>query len=135
MKNSTKLILILMLALSQVQAGKIYATFTVEAYRQASIAFSAGGVIKELKTGVAMQVGKGEVLASLNNNDLKAKLKIAIIAMQHAKSEYERQLSVKEVIQQAKLDSYKFQYDNTKAQIDYLQALLERPYLRLLLTG
>jgi len=130
MKNSKKLILILMLIFSQAQAGKIYATFTVNAYRQANIAFSAGGTIKEVKTDVAMQIHKGEMLASLNNNDLKAKLNIATIAMQHAKSEYERQLSIKEVIQQAKLDSYKFQYDNAKAQIDYLQSLLDKTELK-----
>jgi len=77
-----------------------------------------------------MEVHKGELLASLNSDDLKAKLAIATIAMQHAKSEYERQLSVKDVIQESKLDSYRFQYDNAKAQITYLQSLLDKTELK-----
>jgi len=130
MTSTKKLILLLLLTVTQAYADRVYATFTVEAYKQANIAFSAGGTVKEVNSDVSMQVHKGEILAQLNNNDLMAKLKIATIAMEHAKREYERQLSVKNVIQKAKLDSYKFQYDNAKAQIDYLQSLIDKTILK-----
>ncbi len=125
-----KQLLLLLLCYAGIQAEQIYATFDIQAYRHANLAFSAGGIIQGIETDVAMQVKKGEILAYLNNNDLKAKLQIATIAMHHAKKEYERQLSIKEVVQQAKLDSYQFQYDNAKAQVTYIQSLLDKTILK-----
>ena len=125
-----KQLLLLLLCFTNIQAEQIYATFDIQAYRHANLAFSAGGIVQDIETDVSMQVKKGEVLAHLNNNDLKAKLQIAMIAMRHAKKEYERQLSIKEVVQQAKLDSYQFQYDNAKAQVTYIQSLLDKTVLK-----
>ena len=125
-----KQLLLLLLCYTGIQAEQIYATFDIQAYRHTNLAFSAGGIVQDIETDVSMQVKQGEVLAHLNNDDLKAKLQIAMIAMRHAKKEYERQLSIKEVVQQAKLDSYEFQYDNAKAQVAYIRSLLDKTILK-----
>ena len=125
-----KQLLLLLLCFAGIQAEKVYATFDIQAYRHANLAFSAGGIVQGVETDVSMQVKKGEMLAHLNNDDLKAKLQIATIAMHHAQKEYERQLSIKEVVQQAKLDNYQFQYDNAKAQVIYIQSLLDKTILK-----
>ena len=122
-------ILTLLLTLN-ITAERVYATFDIHAYKQANLAFSAGGIIKEVHTDVSMQVKKGDLLAALDNEELTAKLEIAQIAMQHAQKDYKRQLSIKRVIQQSKLDLYKFQYDNAKAQVKYIQSLLDKTVLK-----
>jgi len=121
---------LLTLLLTTLTAERIYATFDVVAYQSADLAFSTGGTVREIRTDIAMRVKKGDILATLNNDDLKAKLEIARIAMAHAKADYERQLSIREVIQQSKLDLYKFQYDNAKAQVIYTESLLEKTILK-----
>ena len=123
------LVLCLMLTMN-LSAERVYATFDIQAYKEANLAFSAGGIIKEIHTDISMQVKKGDILAVLDSEELTAKLEIAQIAMQHAKQEYERQLYIKRVIQQSKLDLYKFQYDNAKAQVKYIQSLLDKTILK-----
>jgi len=125
-----KLLLILFLSILNVEAQRIYATFDIEPYREAHLAFSAGGTVDHIGTEVAMLVKRGEVLATLEHAELSAKLEIARIAMEHARSDYERQLSIKEVVQRSKLDLYKFQYDNAKAQITYIKSLLDKMTLK-----
>jgi len=125
-----KTLLLIALSFIALHAEKIYTTFDVVPYKSANLAFSAGGTVQEIHTDIAMQVKKGDILAKLNNDDLLAKLDIAKIAMEHAKKDYERQLSIKEVVQKSKLDLYKFQYDNAKAQIDYIKSLLDKTILK-----
>jgi len=124
-----QLLTLLLLVTLSLHAERIYATFDIHAYQSANLAFSAGGIIREVQTDISMLVKKGDILATLNNDDLKAKFQITKIAMAHAKADYERQLLAKKVIQKSKLDLYKFQYDNAKAQVDYIQSLLDRTIL------
>lgn len=126
----TKYILTALLVTLGLQAENIYATFTVHAYKQANLAFSAGGIIQSVAVDITDSVRQGERLATLANADLKAKLSIAEIAMAHAKREYARQLEIKHVIQQAKLEQYQFQYDNAKAQVAYIRSLLDKTILK-----
>jgi RND family efflux transporter MFP subunit len=125
-----KILLLLALLLTIVSAERIYATFNVVAYKRADLAFSTGGTVREISADIAMLIKKDAVLATLNNDDLKAKLEIARIAVAHAKADYERQLLAKSVIQKSKLDLYKFQYDNAKAQLVYTQSLLDKTILK-----
>ena len=125
-----QLLTLFLLATLSLHAERIYATFDIQAYQSANLAFSAGGIIQEVQTDISMLVKKGDTLARLNNDDLNAKLKIAKIAMAHAKADYERQLLAKKVIQKSKIDLYKFQYDNAKAQVDYVQSLLDKTILK-----
>ena len=125
-----QLLTLLLLAMLSLHAERIYTTFDVQAYQSAHLAFSAGGIVQEVQTDISMLVKRGDTLARLNNDDLVAKLKIAKIAMEHAKKDYERQLLAKKVIQRSKLDLYEFQYDNAMAQVDYIRSLLEKTILK-----
>jgi len=125
-----KLFLMILFTTLSMQAERIYATFDIQPHKEAHLAFNAGGTVDHIATDVAMLVKRGGVLATLDHDDLIAKLSIAKIAMEHAKTDYERQLSIKEVVQRSKLDLYKFQYDNAKAEIDHIQTLLDKTLLK-----
>jgi RND family efflux transporter MFP subunit len=75
-------------------------------------------------------VKKGEVLAALNSDDLKAALKIAKVSERYAKRDLERQKKVKKLVDAAKFDQYVFKYENAKAQLAYQQALLDKTQLK-----
>jgi len=112
------------------QAEEIYATFSVEAKQHADLAFTSSGTIDKINVEVASAVKKGEILAELNNDDLKAALHIAQTALKYAKRDYERQLKVKKLVDASKFDSYLFKYENAKAQLVYKQALLDKTQLK-----
>lgn len=125
-----KIILILILLTVNVLAEEIYATFSVEAEKSANLAFSSSGIVNHVRVDVASFVKKGDVLAELNNDDLKASLKIALTALNYAQKEYERQLKVKTLVDESKFDTYIFNYENAKAQVAYQQALLDKTILK-----
>jgi len=114
----------------QLSANGIYATFSVEAQQRANLAFDSSGIVNKVLVEVATDVKKGEVLASLNHDDLEAKVKISKIALKYAQKEYERQLKVKHLIDKSKFDAYAFKYENAKAQLRYQQSLLNKTYLK-----
>ncbi len=112
------------------QAKEVYATFTVEAGKSANLAFTSSGTVNKVLVDIASVVKKGEILAELQNHDLKAALNIATTALKYAKKDYERQLKVKKLLDASKFDSYAFKYENAKAQVIYQQALLDKTILR-----
>ncbi len=111
-------------------ASEIYATFNVEAKESASLAFDASGVIKTLKTDISATVKKGTILATLDNSDKKANLEVAKTALKFAKKDYERQLKVKNLIDESKFDSYAFKYENAKNRLAYQEAIYEKTFLK-----
>jgi len=125
-----KLIGLLLIISSLVASEKIYATFNVKALKSANLAFSSSGIIKEVLVDVSREVKKGDILAVLKNNDIKAKVDMAKIALKYAKKDYQRQLKVKNMIDKAKFDSYAFKYENAKVNLAYQQALLDKTYLK-----
>jgi len=125
-----KIILCLMLLALNIQAAEIYATFNVEAKQHADLAFTTSGTVDKVTVDVASVVKRGEVLAELNNDDLKAALHIADTALKYAKRDYERQAKVKKLVDASKFDSYLFKYENAKAQLAYQQALLDKTQLK-----
>ena len=124
------LILGLMLSLTGLQAQELYATFTVEAKQSANLAFTSSGTVDKVLVDVSSIVKKGDLLAELQNHDLKAALHIAETALNFAKKEYDRQLKVKKLVDASKFDSYLFKYENAKAQLIYQQALLDKTLLK-----
>ena len=126
----TRMILILMLLVLNIQAKDVYATFSVEAEKSANLAFSSSGIVDEVAVDVTTLVKKGDLLAKLQNSDLKAQLDIASTSLEYAKKEYDRQLKVKHLVDASRLDSYVFKYKNAKAQMDYQQALLDKTILK-----
>ncbi len=120
---------ILLLGINLV-ASEVYATFQVEAKQSASLAFSSSGIIDHTFVEIGSVVNKDMVLASLNNNDLEANFKMVETNLQYIKKDLDRYESVKNVIDESKLDSYRNQYEITKAQLDYQQTLLDKTYLK-----
>ena len=125
-----KIILSLLLLAVTIQAKDIYATFNVEADKSANLAFTSSGTVESVAVDVATVVKKGEVLAQLQNSDLKAALNIATTALKYAKKDYDRQLKVKKLVDAARLDSFAFKYESAKAQVVYQQALLDKTILK-----
>lgn len=117
------------LALS-LSAAEVYATFNVQAQKDAKLAFDAGGIVASVKVDVASFVKEGAVLASLENADMKATLDMAKTALKFTKADYERQVKVKELIDAGKFDSYAFKYEDAKNQVAYAQAKYDKTYLR-----
>jgi len=124
------IILSLMLLSSSTQAEEVYATFSVKADKSANLAFSSSGIVSHVSVDVATVVKKDDILAQLQNSDLKAALNIANTSLKYEKKEYDRQLKVKHLLDESRLDGYAFKYANAKAQMEYQQALFDKTILR-----
>lgn len=125
-----RLILSLLLLSSSMQAEDVYATFNVQADKSANLAFTSSGIVSHISVDVASVVKKDDVLAQLQNSDLKAALNIANTSLKYEKKEYDRQLKVKHLLDESRLDSYAFKYENAKAKMEYQQALFDKTILR-----
>jgi RND family efflux transporter MFP subunit len=130
MPSLRKIILGLMIFAFSLNAEEIYATFSVEADKSANLAFSSSGIVGEITVDVTTIVTKDDVLAKLQNDDLKAQLNITQTALKYAQLDYNRQLKVKNIIDKAKFDQFAFKYENAKAQLKYQQALLDKTSLK-----
>ncbi len=125
-----KIILVLYLILVQSEAQEIYATFNVDAQKSANLSFTASGTVNKVNVDVGSIVTKGMVLATLNSDDIRASLAVAKTALKYAKRDYERQLKVKQILDQSRLDKYAFKYENAKAQVIYQKTLLDKTVLK-----
>ena len=130
MKTKIKIIVATLgLALS-LQAENIYATFTVEAQKQANLAFDASGITKEINYDISDSVKKGAILTSLQNEDARATLEMAKTALKFAKKDYERQVQVKNLIDAGKFDQFALRYEDAKNQVNFAQAKYNKTFLR-----
>ncbi len=139
-----KILLVLLFLVNGVQASEVYATFNVMAQKSANLAFSAGGIVEAVYVDNASVVTKSQKLAKLQNSDLKAALDVAKanvqsaeVSLKFAKKDYERQLKVKSVIDEAMFDKYAANYEKAKAalaqakaNVAYKQSLLDKTILR-----
>lgn len=125
-----KMMMGLLLLSVMIQAKEVYATFTVAAEKSANLAFTSSGIVDNILIDVATVVKEGDVLAELQSADLKAALNIARTSLKYAKKEYDRQLEVKHLVDESRLDSYAYKYENAKAQMEYQQALLDKTLLK-----
>ena len=89
-----RLILSLWLIVASLNANDIYATFSVKAYKSANLAFSSSGIVKKVLVDITDEVKKGDIIAVLNNDDLKAMLEVSKTAVKYAKKDYDRQLKL-----------------------------------------
>ena len=85
-------------------AAEVYATFTVEPEKKAMLAFDASGITQKVNYSIANSVKKGAILASLVNADSRASLESAKTALKFTKKDYDRQLKVKDLIDEGKFD-------------------------------
>lgn len=127
MKN---IIFSLLFIFSSLNAEQIYATFDVEANKSAKVAFDSSGIIDNIKVEIGSVVKKGELLASLKNTDIKAMLEVHKTTLKFAKRDFDRQVKIRNIIDQAKFDSFANSYEGAKAQVAYQKTLLDKTYLK-----
>jgi membrane fusion protein (multidrug efflux system) len=120
---------ILLLGINLV-ASEVYATFQIEAKQSANLAFSSSGIINNIYVDIGNVVAKDTLLATLDNTDLQASYNVTNTTLQYIKKDLDRYESAKNVIDASKLDGMKNQYETTKAQLAYSQALLDKTYLK-----
>ncbi len=125
-----KIVLILALFIVSIEAKEIYATFTVHATKSANLAFSSSGIVDKVLVDIATEVKKGDTLAKLQNDDLKASLAITNSALKYAKKDYSRRQKVKSIIDEAEFDKYASKYADARAQQSYKQAILDKSILK-----
>ncbi|MDQ1326277.1 MAG: Efflux transporter periplasmic adaptor subunit [Campylobacterota bacterium] len=116
--------------ITAMSAQEVYATFQVEAQKSANLAFSSSGIVEKVAVEVGSVVKKEDILSTLQNDDLKAMLESAEVALKYAKSDYDRQVKVKKIIDQSQFDQYAFKYENAKVQAAYQKSLLDKTVLR-----
>ncbi len=112
------------------QAGEVYATFTVEAQKSAQLAFNASGIVDKVQIDIGSVVKENEILATLESNDINASLQMARTVYKYAKKDFERQLKVKHLVDQESLDQYASKYESAKDQVIYQQALFDKTVLK-----
>ena len=125
-----KILMGLILLLNFANAQEIYATFNVAPLKDAKLAFISSGIVNKVNVDIGSYVKKGDILAQLENSDIKAMLAIAKTALKYAKKDYERQLKIKELIDEAKFDVVANRYENAKNQLAYQKALYDKTFLR-----
>jgi RND family efflux transporter MFP subunit len=126
----TKILMGLIALTFTLNAAEVYATFTVEPEKKAMLAFDASGITQKVNYSIANSVKKGAILASLVNADSRANLESAKTALKFAKKDYDRQLKVKDLIDEGKFDQYAFKYENAKNQLAFAQAQYNKTYLK-----
>ena len=126
----SKIIIVMMGLIVSLNAAEIYATFSVKAEKSASLAFDAGGIVKQVNYDLAQSVKKGALLAVLSNADKKANLESAKTALKYAKKEYERQEKVKKLIDEGKFDAVAYKYENAQNKVMYQEALYNKTFLK-----
>jgi len=125
-----KILLALLTLVSLSQAEQIYATFNVVAAKNANLAFVAGGIVKKVNVDINSVVKKGEVLASLDNDDIKAMLASAKTTLKFAKRSLNRQEKIKKLIDEGKFDKVLSSYEKARNALAYQQALYNKTYLK-----
>jgi len=125
-----KIVLSSLLLVGSLFAEQIYATFDVTAKQSANVAFSSSGIVGKIDVDIGSVVKKGDTLAVLKNEDTKALLNIHKTTLKFAKKDYERQVQIKNLIDQAKFDSFANKYESAKAQVAYQEELLDKTILK-----
>lgn len=105
----------LVLLSSTLFASDIYATFNVEANKEAILAFTASGTIQKSLVDVGSVVKKGQLLASLQNSEQRVILELAKQDLANAKiqdqqsaNSFNRYTKVKNMIEEEKYEKITF---------------------------
>ena len=125
-----KILFGMILLLQNIYAQEIYATFDIYAKQSANLAFTASGRVKKTDVEVGDEVKKGQKLAQLDNDDIKALLEQAKVVYKYAKKEYLRQSKVKNLIDASQFDKIAKAYESAKASLAYQEAMYEKTFLK-----
>jgi RND family efflux transporter MFP subunit len=121
---------LLIVGVSIAHSAEVYATFVSKPSKGAKVAFSSSGIVGNIKVDVGDRVKKGQVLATLNSEDLSALESTARAQAKFATAEYNRYLQVKQYISPAQLDSYRLKKENAITQLKYSQSTQQKTVLR-----
>ncbi len=130
MKKRTLLLWLMLVTFTSLHAKDVYATFTVEANRSASLAFTTTGIVDAVYVDVGSEVKAGQKLAKLQNDDIKTMLEVTRMTLRFAKKDFDRIRSVRKIVDQAQYDRYLSRYAVTKAKLAQQQTLLDKIVLR-----
>jgi RND family efflux transporter MFP subunit len=146
MKNT---ILLFLLSATLLCAQQVYTTFDVEAKQHSDLTLTTTGVINHVYVDIGDRVKEGDILLTLDNDDLKlaidlakADLELADVNHRFAEKTYERYLKVKDVIDDDQFEQYLLAYEKSiaslnasKANLAYKKALFEKSILRAPFSG
>ncbi|MBX2857188.1 MAG: efflux RND transporter periplasmic adaptor subunit [Cellvibrionaceae bacterium] len=104
----------------------------IEANQLSELAFQVGGVLQELPVNESQQLNRGELIAKLDQRDLKSSRDSATAQFQVAESEYQRALSLSKTnaIAASVLQQRKTEFDVSKAQLERAEKALADSVLR-----
>jgi len=125
-----KIVFISLIFCVSIFAKEIYATFDCVAFKSANVAFSSSGIVDDVKVDIGSKVKKGDILATLNSDDIKANIDITNSNLFYAKRDLDRQNKIKNMIDEAKYDTYKKTYYNLLYNQKYQQTLLDKTILK-----
>jgi RND family efflux transporter MFP subunit len=125
-----RMILSLILLTFSLNAEEIYATFTVEADKSANLAFISSGIVEKVNVDIGSAVKKGEILAQLENSDIKAMLDVSRTTLKYAQKDFDRQVKIKKLIDEARFDAVANKYESAKNQLAYQEALFNKTFLK-----
>ncbi len=99
----------------------------IQSQQLSVLAFEVGGMLNELLVIEAQSVQKGEVLARLDQRELKAKLKSASAQFKNANAEYKRALKLmkQDAISRSVLEQRESERDVNKSQLATAQKALQ----------
>ncbi len=99
----------------------------IQSQQLSVLTFEVGGMLNEVLVIEAQQVKKGDVLARLDQRDLKANLKSARAQFENADAEYQRALKlIKEnAISKSTVEQRKSQWNVNKSQLETAQKALQ----------
>lgn len=99
----------------------------VQSKQLSVLSFEVSGMLNELLVIEAQQVQKGDVLAKLDQRDIKAKLMSARAQFENANAEYQRALKLikEEAISRSALEERKSKRDVNKSQLETAEKALQ----------
>jgi len=125
-----KIVFINLIVVVSMFAKDIYATFDCVAFKSANVAFSTSGIVNDVKVDIGSKVKKNDILATLNSDDIKANIDITNSNLYYAKKDLDRQNKIKDMIDEAKYDTYKKTYYSLLYNKKYQQTLLDKTILK-----
>ena len=130
-----KSIILIALLSATIFAKGVYATFNVVPKKEVNLAFSTNGMVSKINADIGSLVAKGEILAQLENSDLKARVNKAKAALEYATKSFKRAKKAKSVQDKATFDKFKFEYEKAKAEYILAVAILNKSYLKAPFSG
>ncbi len=109
----------------------------IGANRLSELSFQVGGMLQELPIKEAQRIKRGELIAKLDQRDLKSAVDAAKAQFQSAEAEYQRavRLAKEDAIAGNVLEQRKTQFDVSKTQLDQAKKALGDSVLRAPFTG